>query len=84
MQSRLCLWRVLFCVGALFSATFTFAEEVDEEYRCELGLQVGGGYYVGDVHKHIFMEPLDAPKHPKTRVATIDSTTFLTISISFK
>ena len=59
MQCRMCLWRLLLCMGALFSSIFVCAEEVDEEYRCEVGLQVGGGYYVGDMHKHIFMEPLE-------------------------
>ena len=55
----MCLWRLLLCMGALFSSIFVCAEEVDEEYRCEVGLQVGGGYYVGDMHEHIFMEPLE-------------------------
>ena len=29
-------------------------------YHCELGLQAGMGYYVGDATRHIFMNPLEA------------------------
>ena len=28
-------------------------------YRCELGLQAGGSYYVGDATRHIFTNPLE-------------------------
>ena len=30
-----------------------------KEYRCEVGLQLGGGYYVGDANERIFMTPLE-------------------------
>ena len=59
MRIRLCLWRFLACIGLLFGSVSMLAEEVGEEYRCEIGLQLGGGYYVGDMHKHVFMEPLE-------------------------
>ena len=43
MRIRLCLCRFLACIGLLFGSVSVLAEEVGEEYRCEIGLQLGGG-----------------------------------------
>ena len=32
----------------------------DQPYLCEIGLQAGCGYYVGDATPHIFMNPREA------------------------
>ena len=45
---------LLLCVGAR-----AFAQN-EQPYLCELGLQGGIGYYVGDATPHIFMNPREA------------------------
>lgn len=36
------------------------ARDTEPQYVCELGLQAGCGYYVGDAAQHIFMHPREA------------------------
>lgn len=45
-------------VAVLMAATAIRAEKMP--YRCELGLQGGTSYYVGDAAAHIFMHPREA------------------------
>ncbi len=44
----------------LFAVLSTMAFAQEQPYLCELGLQAGCGYYVGDAAPHIFMHPLEA------------------------
>ena len=51
---------ILRLVGTLWMLTLPLVIYAEaKEYRCEVGLQLGGGYYVGDVNEHIFMTPLE-------------------------
>lgn len=57
MRAReLKIWILL--LGLLFWSLAGVAEE--HPYLCELGLQAGCGYYVGDAAPHIFMNPREA------------------------
>lgn len=57
MQRDFCIVRL---VGILWMLMFPLVTYADAKgYRCEVGVQLGGGYYVGDVNKHIFMTPLE-------------------------
>ncbi len=45
------------CMG---SRAFAQSAGLQQEYLCEIGLQAGLSYYVGDGAKHIFMNPREA------------------------
>lgn len=47
------LWVILLCVGVC-------AHAQDRPYLCEIGVQAGCGYYVGDAAPHIFMNVNEA------------------------
>ena len=51
------MWMVLLSPFT-FHLSPLFAQE--QPYLCELGLQGGCGYYVGDAAAHIFMHPREA------------------------
>ena len=50
-------------IGWLLALFLLFGQRVcaqDVPYLCEIGLQAGTGYYVGDAAPHIFMHPREA------------------------
>lgn len=53
------IWRMLL-VWAVCACVCVEAQADDRPYLCELGLQAGCGYYVGDATMHIFNNPREA------------------------
>ena len=50
---------IVACMACLVCAVLS-AQAQNQPYLCELGLQGGCGYYVGDAAPHIFMNPREA------------------------
>lgn len=55
MQKKNSTYKIILLIICLLSTTKGYAEEL--RYLCEVGVQGGLSYYVGDATQHIFMNP---------------------------